>query len=207
MDLTTYGLFLLTSAAVGAAPGPSTLLVLSHALGQDPRRPASLIAGAFCGNVVLVLATVLGLSAVILASQTAFEIVRWIGAGYLIYLGVLYWRAPSDPVRARAAAGNAAYRALFLQAFVTSTTNPKGIVFYFAFLPLFVSPGLPPQVQLLILGSSYVVIFISALTIYAIAGRRIAGLFANRNAVRLKNRVTGGFLVLAGLSLLGYQRP
>ena len=71
MDLTTYGLFLLTSAAVGAAPGPSTLLVLSHALGQDPRRPASLIAGAFCGNVVLVLATVLGLSAVILASQTA----------------------------------------------------------------------------------------------------------------------------------------
>ena len=207
MDFTTYGLFLLTSAAVGAAPGPSTLLVLSHALGQDPRRPASLIAGAFCGNVVLVLATILGLSAVILASQTAFEIVRWIGAGYLIYLGVLYWRAPSDPVRARAASGTAAYRALFLQAFVTSTTNPKGFVFYFAFLPLFVSPGLPPQVQRLILGSSYVVIFISVLTIYAIAGRRIAGFFAKPKAVRLKNRVTGGFLVLAGLFLLGYERP
>ncbi len=99
MDLTTYGLFLLTSAAVGAAAGPSTLLVLSHALGQDPRRPASLIAGAFCGNVVLVLAPVLGLSVVMLASQTAFEIVRWIGAGYLIYLGVRYWRAPPAPLR------------------------------------------------------------------------------------------------------------
>ncbi len=207
MDLTTYGLFLLTSAAVGAAPGPSTLLVLSHALGQDPRRPASLIAGAFCGNVVFVLATVLGLSAVILASQTAFEIVRWIGAGYLIYLGVRYWRAPSNPVRTSAASGTAAYRALFVQAFVTSTTNPKGIVFYFAFLPLFVSPGLPAQIQLLILGSSYVVIFISALTIYAIAGRRIAGLFANPKAVRLKNRITGGFLLVAGLSLLRYERP
>ncbi len=207
MDLATYGLFLLTSAPVGAAPGPSTLLVLSHALGQDPRRPASLIAGAFCGNVVLVLATVLGLSAVILASQTAFEIVRWIGAGYLIYLGARYWCAPSDPVRAGAASGAAAYRALFFQAFVTSITNPKGFVFYFAFLPLFVSPGLPAQVQLLILGSSYLVVFISTLTIYAIAGRRIAGLFANPKAVRLKNQITGGFLVVAGLSLLRYQRP
>ncbi len=207
MDLTAYGLFLLTSAAVAAAPGPSTLLVLSHALGQDPRRPASLIAGAFCGNAVLVLATVSGLSAVILASQTAFEIVRWIGAGYLIYLGVRYCRAPPGPVRARAASGVAAYRPLFVQAFVTSAANPKGLMFYIAFLPLFVSPGLPAQVQLLILGSSYVVIFMSVLTIYAIAGRRIAGLFANPKAVRLKNRVTGGMLLAAGLSLLRYERP
>ncbi len=80
-------------------------------------------------------------------------------------------------------------------------------MFYFAFLPLFVTPGLPTEVQLVILGSSYVIVFISALTIYAIAGRRIAGLFANPKAVRLKNRITGGFLVLAGLSLLRYQRP
>ncbi len=83
MDLTTFGLFLLTSAALGAAPGPSTLLVLSHALGPDPRRPASLIAGAFCGNVVLVLTTVLGLSAVILASQTASAIADTLGARIL----------------------------------------------------------------------------------------------------------------------------
>ncbi len=73
------------------------------------------------------------------------------GGNDLIYLGVRYWRAPSNPVRTSAAAGTAAYRTLFVQAFVTSTTNPKGIVFYFAFLPLFVSPGLPAQIQLLIL--------------------------------------------------------
>lgn len=206
MDITNFGLFLVASAVVAAAPGPSTLLVLSHALSRDLRRPISLIVGAFCGNTLLVLVTVLGISALILASQTAFEVLRWIGAGYLIYLGVRYWRAPSDPVRASTNARTARYRVLFVQAFLTSVTNPKGLVFYFAFLPQFVSSDYSTQFQLLVMGSCYVAIFITALSICALAGRRIAHLFSSSRAVRLKNRITGGFLIVAGLSLLRYER-
>ena len=206
MDITNFGLFLAASALVAVAPGPSTLLVLSHALSRDIRRPISLIVGALCGNALLVLVTVLGMSALILASQTAFEVLRWIGAGYLIYLGVQYWRAPSAPVQASARAPLARYRTLVVQAFLTSVTNPKGLVFYFAFLPQFVSPGTATQVQLLVLGLCYVAIFVAALSIYAFAGQAVAQLFSSPRAVRLKNRITGGFLILAGLSFLRYER-
>ncbi len=181
--------------------------MLSHALGGERRRPFCLIAGAFCGNLVLVLATVFGLSALILASQTGFEVLRWLGAGYLIYLGIRYWRAPADPIRTSAAADAAACRALATQAFLTSVTNPKGLVFYFAFLPQFVTPGADSAPQLLFLGASYVAVFIGALALYALAGQRLARLFARRRAVAWRNRVTGGLLVLAGLALLRYERP
>lgn len=207
MDLASFGLFLLASGAVALAPGPSTLLVLSHALGRDARRPASLIAGAFFGNLLLVLVTVSGISALLLASQTAFELLRWVGAGYLIYLGLRTWFAPVELLQTGAVSDSAAYRALFVQAFLTSVTNPKGLVFYLAFLPLFVSPGWPVQLQLVILGGAYVLIFMAALALYALAGRRVARFFTSARVLRLKNRVTGGLLILAGLSLLRYQRP
>lgn len=206
MDGTTYGFFLATSLLIGAAPGPTTLLVLSHALGRDPWRPAALIAGAFCGNVVLVLVTVLGLSALIVASQTAFELLRWLGAGYLIYLGWRHWRAPALPVTAPGAARATAYGALALQAAMTSMTNPKGLVFYLAFLPQFVTPGAGAGWQLGLLGASYVGVFVAVLAGYALAGRRLAYLFVTPRAMRLKNRLTGTFLIGAGLSLLRYER-
>ena len=206
MDLMTVALFLLAAAAVAVAPGPSTLLVLSHALSGDGRRPASLIAGAFCGNLLLVLVTVLGLSAVILASQTAFEIIRWVGAGYLIYLGIRYWRAPVDPIDALPTARAARYRALFLQALLTSITNPKGLVFYFAFLPQFAGAGAPSSGWLALLGLTYVALFVAALLLYALLGRRLAGYVASPRILRLKNRVTGGLLIAAGLSLLRAER-
>ena len=181
--------------------------MLSHALAGDRRRPFCLIAGAFLGNLVLVLATVFGLSALILASQTGFELLRWLGAGYLIYLGIQYWRAPAGPLRATAAADAAACRVLITQAFLTSVTNPKGLAFYFAFLPQFVTPGTDNAPQLLLLGITYVAVFIAALTLYALAGHRLAQLFARPRAVAWKNRITGSLLVLAGLALLRYERP
>ncbi len=206
LDPATFALFLVASAAVGVAPGPSTLLVLSHALGGDKRQPFCLIAGALLGNLVLVLATVSGLSALILASPAGFEVLRWLGAGYLIYLGFCYWRAPADPLRARAA-HTSACRALVAQAFLTSVTNPKGLAFYFAFLPQFVTPGADTAPQLLFLGAAYVAVFIAALSLYALAGQRLARLFARPRAVAWKNRFTGGLLTLAGLALLRYERP
>ncbi len=206
MDASTYVLFLLTAAVVGAAPGPTTLLVLSHALGRDLYRPACLIAGSLCGNVVLVLVTVLGVGAVVMASQVAFEALRWIGAGYLIYLGIRYWRAPPEPASARPARAAAACGALFLQGAMTSVTNPKGLAFYLAFLPQFVTPGASAGAQLALLGASYVAVFVAVLTAYALAGWRLAAWLLTARLMRWKNRIVGGFLVGAGLSLIRYQR-
>ena len=205
MDFLSFSLFLATVALVAFAPGPSTLLVLSNAVSGDVRRPVALILGAALGNILLVTVTVLGVSTLVLASQTAFEVLRWIGAGYLIYLGIAYWRAPARLLTA-AAAGRGTYSVLALQAFLTSVTNPKGLVFYFAFLPQFLSPVFAAGPQLAVLGGCYIVMFVLALSTYALAGRRIASLFSTARAMKWKNRMTGGLLIGSGLLLLRYER-
>lgn len=208
MDTAAYLLFLATAALLALAPGPSTLLVLSHALSGDLRRPLSLILGALLGNLVLIAVTVLGLAAVILASQTAFSILRLAGAAYLIWLGISYWCAATSltvpSVRPAPAVPGLRYRALALQAFLTSTTNPKGLLFYFALLPQFAPAG--GSLNLLLLGGSYLALFMAALGLYALAGRTLARLVARPAVQRWKNRITGALLVALGGSLLRAER-
>lgn len=208
MDAIGFGFFLLTAAALALAPGPSTLLVLSHALSGDPRRPLSLMAGALLGNLLLIAMTVLGLSALVFASQHGFTLLRWIGAGYLIWLGLGYWRsletaAPDlrDPARSVQVLR---YRALASQAFLTSVTNPKGLLFYFAFLPQFAPTG--GSRAFLLLGGCYLAVFMIALALYALAGHRLAALIVKPRVRLWKNRLTGGLLIGAGLSLLRAER-
>lgn len=208
MDTAAYLLFLATAALLALAPGPSTLLVLSHALTGDPRRPLCLMLGALLGNLVLIAVTVLGLAALILASQTAFTVLRFVGAAYLIWLGISYWRATKTLTVAgigpAAALPGLRYRALALQAFLTSTTNPKGLLFYFALLPQFAPAG--GSLDLLLLGASYLALFMTALGLYALAGRRLARVVASPAVQRWKNRITGALLVALGVSLLRAER-
>ncbi|MEM7443046.1 MAG: LysE family translocator [Pseudomonadota bacterium] len=206
MDLTSFALFLVAALVVAAAPGPTTLQILSHALGPDRLRPISLIGGAVFANLAMVAATVLGLSALILASQTAFTALRWIGACYLIYLGIQYWRARGDGLPATGANSRWSYRRLFVQAALTSLTNPKGLVFYLAFLPQFVGPDWDPSLQLAVLGGTYIALCIVVDFGYMLAGSVLSRFVISPLFNRWKNRVTGTILVGTGLSLFRYQR-
>jgi len=206
MDGTVYSMFLVAAFVVAASPGPTVLQIFAQSLSGDFRRPASLIAGSMFANTLMVLATVLGVSALIVASQSAFNVLRWIGSGYLIYLGVHYWRMQVAPLNLPSRSTAVRYKVLFVQAALTSLTNPKGLVFYIAFLPQFVTPGADPHFQLAILGVSYIGLCLVTDIGYALAGRAFSGLLMSAGAVKLKNRITGTVLVAAGLSLLGYQR-
>jgi threonine/homoserine/homoserine lactone efflux protein len=206
MDLTSFWLFLIAAFVVAAAPGPTTLQILSHSLTGDPKRPASLIAGAVFANAAMVAATVLGLSALILASQTAFTILRWVGAGYLIYLGIHYWRAHSNTTVPAGSGGPWSYRRLFVQAALTSLTNPKGLIFYLAFLPQFIGPGWDPSVQLAVLGATYVGLCIVVDAGYAFAGRLLARFVISPSFNRWKDRITGTTLIGSGLALIRAER-
>ena len=206
MNWTLYSLFLVAGLAVAAAPGPTVLQIFAQSLSRDIRRPASLIAGSLLANAVMVFATVLGISAVILASQAAFDLLRWLGSAYLLYLGVQYWRMRALPISAATPSNTRPYKVLFLQAALTSLTNPKGLVFYIAFLPQFVSPEGNLQFQLAVLGASYILLCVIADLAYVLAGRTLARLFATQCAVRIANKLTGALLIGAGLSLLRYER-
>ena len=206
MSWTLFGMFLIAGAVVAAAPGPTVLQIFAHSMSRDPRRPASLIAGSIFANTLMVAATVLGVSALILASQTAFTVLRWVGSAYLIYLGIHYWRMRVESLSAARPAAARPYKVLFVQAALTSLTNPKGLVFYVAFLPQFVAPGGDAPLQLAILGAAYIGLCLVADVGYALAGSAFSGLLMTERAVRIRNRLTGTVFIGAGLSLLRYER-
>ena len=206
MDWALFGVFLAAGLLVAAAPGPTVLQIFAQSMSGDPRRPASLIAGAVLANALMVAATITGVGAVIVASQTAFTILRWVGSAYLVYLGIHYWRMRADPMTVSMPTRARPYRLLFIQAALTSLTNPKGLVFYIAFLPQFVSPAADPVWQLAVLGVAYIGLCLIADIGYALAGLALANLSLSRRAVMLKNRLAGSVLIGAALSLLRVER-
>jgi homoserine/homoserine lactone efflux protein len=201
-----YVAFLVAALVVAAAPGPTVLQIFSQSMSGDLRRPASLIAGSILANALMVVTTVLGLNALILASQPAFNLLKFIGSAYLIYLGIHYWRMRAEPIIASGHQIAKPYRVLFLKGALTSITNPKGLVFYVAFLPQFVTLGSDPHDQLAILGISYIVLCLFVDIGYALAGRAFSRLAMTARAVRLKNRITGTIFIAVALSLMRYER-
>lgn len=150
-------------AAIGLSltPGPNGLLSLTHGVQFGVARAVFTVLGGVSGFMVLVAASLAGLGALLAASETAFSVAKWIGAGYLVYLGVRLWRAPPPKVSAPAAAdapyeGGAAR--LFTQGFLVAVSNPKALIFFAAFLPQFMVPGESYWLQLVVLGGTFGVV-------------------------------------------------
>ena len=144
MTVELYLAFLLTGLVVIASPGPTSFLVLAHALGTNRRSPACAIAGILCSNAVFVGVTVLGLTTALIVSQPALVFMRTLGAVYLIYLGgkhiVRAFQAEQFG-RAVSPVSHTHGRTAFFQGFLTSITNPKALLFYFSLFSQFVTPG------------------------------------------------------------------
>jgi threonine/homoserine/homoserine lactone efflux protein len=127
-----------------------------------------------------------------------FEWLRWIGAAYLVWIGVQQWRAvPVDLTRTAPQPRSA--RAIFGRAALVSLTNPKTLLFYGAFFPQFISPGQSITSQILALSAVFLVIAITVDSLWALAASRARRALAVRG--RLRNRVSGGLLVGAGVGL------
>ncbi|MEE8385831.1 MAG: LysE family transporter, partial [Dehalococcoidia bacterium] len=153
----TFELWLTYTVAAGvllAIPGPTIGLVVSYALSEGPRAAWSIVAGVVLGDLTAMTLSFAGLGAVLSMSAAAFSVCKWIGAAYLVYLGFRMWMAPS------AAAGPGAGqprsgRSMLGHAFAVTALNPKGIVFFVAFVPQFLVAGAPVAPQLLLLGGTF----------------------------------------------------
>ena len=160
--------FVAASLVVLLMPGPGVLYVVARSLGQGHRAGLASVLGLSAGALVHVAAATLGLSAILMTSATAFGVVKAIGAGYLIYLGLrtLLARSPSGGL---AAPPPLPVSRLFRDGVVVSVFNPKIAVFFLAFLPQFVDPGQGPvPQQILLLGVLYVALALLTDGAYAI---------------------------------------
>lgn len=199
--------FILASAALAIAPGPDVLFVLAKGLSQG-RRSAFIAAAGFCSGLSIhTAASACGLSALLVASATAFTVVKFLGAGYLVYLGVkaLLSRGLISLPENHGALSN---RKIFAQAFLMNVLNPKIALFFLAFLPQFVRAdqgAIPQQLVLLGVGFGLISFFIFSLVGFfsAALGQSIR---SRPTLARNLDRIAGTTFILLGLRLAAFRQ-
>ncbi len=190
--------FLVASLILLLIPGPAVLYITAR--GIDQGRWAALLSawGVELGNFVLAVATAAGVSAILVSSMVAFSVVKYVGAGYLVLLGLrrLVGRDRAGGDRAR----RASLRRVFGQGFTVGVSNPKTVLFFAAFLPQFVDPSGRPGPQLLLLGSLFVAVGLVTDTGYALASGTIGGRLLRRRAFVVAERyLAGGTYIALGI--------
>ena len=197
---TTYGLFLLTALALLAIPGPAVLYVVSRSIDQGRSAGLSSVLGIGTGTVVHVTLASVGLSSLVLASRVAFDAVRYVGAAYLIFLGVrrLLTKQTDDGVEAAAPRTR---RELYTQGVIVNLLNPKTIVFIFAFIPQFVDVAAGHVwLQIMLLGFTFAALGMLSDSCYALVAGTVADRLRGTPLVSRVERWLGG-TVLIGLGL------
>jgi homoserine/homoserine lactone efflux protein len=181
---------------------------MSHGLSYGLRASTVTILGLQLGVFVVLLVSALGLGALLLASETLFTAVKWIGAAYLAWLGIQLWRAPvhTNPDGIAKVAPMSA-KSRFTLGFFTNVTNPKGIVFMVAVLPQFMNPQSPNRaLEIAILAVTMFVVDCLVMHGYAGLASKLARFFVDAKAVRWQNRVFGAVLVAVGAAVLLVKR-
>lgn len=205
MNLHLFLAYCLAVAILVLIPGPVVTLVVANSLSHGSRSGLATVAGASIGNAILLGATAVGLVAFFALMSEVFEVVRWAGALYLIWLGIRAWQANGGHGVAVPSAKKSS-RTVFVQGFLIAITNPKAIIFYIAFLPQFVDPHLAAGPQLLAMIAAMIVMALLSDSVYALLAGRARGWFTAPGRRRLQGRITGTLLIGVGCGLLLARR-
>jgi threonine/homoserine/homoserine lactone efflux protein len=209
MSIEHWLAFVAASAVLLAIPGPTVLLIISYALGHGRKAASATVAGVALGDFTAMTASMLGLGALLAASAALFTVLKWMGAVYLVYLGIKLWRAPvgSGEVSAEAS-GNAGHRPLriFLHAYIVTALNPKSIIFFVAFLPQFLDMTRPVTQQMVIFESTFLVLATLNAAAYGLMASMARKTIRKPKVQRVVNRVGGSLMIGAGLLAVGWKR-
>ena len=198
MHLDLYLGFVIASTVLILIPGPNVSLIVANSIAHGTRYGLLTVAGTSSAIVVQLALTVLGLTATLGTLAGWFEWIRWIGVGYLLYLGIRQWAAaPVDLTHTRPQPRS--FRAITLRGFLISLTNPKTLLFYGAFFPQFLAPDASVGPQVALLSLTFFAIAAGLDCGWALLAGRVRGVLAVRG--RLRNRLAGGFLIGAGTGL------
>lgn len=201
------------SVMLALGPGPNNFCAMQNGMRAGTGAAVVATVGRVVAFALFLTASAVGLGAMLLASETAFTIVKWIGAAYLLWLGWSTWRSKDTSIlHSMAAHESAAHSApwplsrMVRQEFMLAITNPKAIVLFAAIFPQFIEPTRPTAMQFLVLGSIYLCAEFLSSAVYATFGKYLKRWVTTpRHALRM-NRATGGIFMGAGGLLLGLQK-
>ena len=204
MSIETWLAFAAASAVLLIIPGPTILLVVSYALGQGWRTALPMSVGVALGDFTAMTLSMLGIGALLAASATVFTILKWIGAAYLVWLGIKLFRA-GGTLRAEPRQSAASSWRMMGHAWLVTALNPKSITFFVAFLPQFLDRSGDFWTQMLVFEATFLVLaFLNALG-YALAASRARRAVANPRVLSIVNRTGGTLLVGAGVATVAMR--
>ena len=209
MSLHLWLLYCATVFVVSATPGPNMLHILQRSVTLGLGRSLPAMLGCMTGLLLLMAASVMGLTALLLALPGAFDLLRYAGTAYLVYLGIKAWRAPVEEDRGEEATAPATALsplAVFRGGLLIAISNPKALLFVAAFLPQFIDPARPKGPQFAVLVASFAVIETLWYFTYALGGRGLSRWLRRPASQRAFNRVTGGVFIGFGALLLRSSR-
>lgn len=203
MTLHDWLSFALISFAFCLIPGPSVCFTIAHALRYGTPHTLMSIAGQLSSNTFYILAVSIGLDRLLGSSTAPLTLLRMSGIGYLLYAGIMQWRARPLPLQDEAGEKRGRYGAYkgFARGFIVCGTNPKTFLYYAAILPPFISPAGDRTLQLAILSATTLLVGGAVLLFYALVARRARVWLASDSRLHLRSRITGGLMIGAALYL------
>ena len=206
MTIEIWMAFALAAMVVLIVPGPTIILVISQAIVHGRRSVLPLTLGVTLGDFTAMTLSLLGLGALMASSAALFSALKWVGAAYLIYLGIKLWRThPKSPELANAAPSHSG-QSLVHSAFIVTALNPKSIAFFVAFLPQFIDPQKQALPQLVILGTTFLSLASVNAALYALFAGQLRETMQRTRVRRFFNRCGGSALIGAGVITATLQR-
>jgi len=206
MPIELWLAFVAASALLLVIPGPTILTVISYSMSHGRRANVPLVAAVALGDSTALVVSLLGLGALLATSAFWFTVVKWVGGLYLLYLGIKLLRAGISPSETAAPGAPASRWRLFANTYLVTALNPKGIVFFVAFLPQFISPGADVSQQMWVLALTFVALATLNATLYAVFASSAGRLLASPRAQRRFHLAGGSLLSAAGLWALMARR-
>jgi threonine/homoserine/homoserine lactone efflux protein len=199
VELTNWLIYFAAVLGLTLTPGPNGLLALTHGAIYGTRKTIATIFGGSVGFATVIGLSMFGIGALLAASSQALIVLKFLGGAYLVWLGIQVWRSPSLGEASPKVLTNVSSASLFRQGALAALTNPKGILFFVAFLPQFIDPAISLLTQFVVMAATFVVIeFIYEYVVASLANKIQPWLSKFGKKV---NRVFGGVFMAIGVAL------
>jgi homoserine/homoserine lactone efflux protein len=199
MDLHNWLIYLLAAIGLSLSPGPNGLLALTHGALHGRRKALYTVFGGAFGFIAVIAFSMFGIVALLQSSLVWLTVMKWVGGAYLAWLGIQVWRSPPIGIEVPSAAELRSGRSLFQQGALSALTNPKGLLFFAAFLPQFIDPARSLFVQFVIMAGTFAVIEVATEVFIASMAHHISPWL--RRVGKRFNRACGGVFMAIGVAL------
>jgi homoserine/homoserine lactone efflux protein len=206
MELSLWITYLVATFVLSLSPGPGVFASISSGLHHGFRLGLWNGVGMQAAILILVGIVSFGLGAILIASETLFTMVKWIGVAYLVYLGIVTWRAPAKGFRDEGDDHARTPREVFMRGFLVNITNPKGIIFFAAIFPQFIDVARAQAPQYAILAATTIAVDLAVMLGYTALAAKVLRVMRDPARLRWVNRTLGGAFVAAGAALASFHR-